>query len=181
MFTNSLMPNSDSSRPKPDALTPPNGSRGSDLTMPLMKTEPASIARRQLFASARSARPDGGPQAESGVVGDAQGVFLVVGGDQGGHGAEQFLVVGRHAGLHVVQDGRLEIKAGPLAEPLAAGQNAGAAPHRSVDLAFQLLQQVGPGQRPQVVAFVQGIPGLQPGHGGNERLLEAAVDRPRRR
>src|SRR5207302_2612380 len=31
MLTNSLSPYSDSSRPYPESLTPPNGSRGSDL------------------------------------------------------------------------------------------------------------------------------------------------------
>src|SRR5437773_11273723 len=34
MLVNSLIPYSDSSRPSPDLLTPPKGSRASDATMP---------------------------------------------------------------------------------------------------------------------------------------------------
>src|SRR5438094_618814 len=45
MSTNSLSPYSDSSRPYPESLTPPNGSRGSDFTSPLTKTEPTSSSR----------------------------------------------------------------------------------------------------------------------------------------
>src|SRR6267143_3650536 len=45
MLTNSLSPYSDSSRPYPESLTPPNGSRGSDFTSPLTKTEPTSSSR----------------------------------------------------------------------------------------------------------------------------------------
>src|SRR4029077_12779951 len=42
MLVNSLIPYSDSSRPNPERLSPPNGSRASDATIPLMKTSPAS-------------------------------------------------------------------------------------------------------------------------------------------
>src|SRR5437867_10216298 len=49
-LTNSRIPYSDSSRPYPERLIPPNGSRGSDLTTPFTKTEPASIC-----ATSRSA------------------------------------------------------------------------------------------------------------------------------
>src|SRR5207249_9297385 len=44
-FTNSRRPYSDSSRPYPERFTPPNGSRGSDLTSPFTNTLPASISR----------------------------------------------------------------------------------------------------------------------------------------
>src|SRR5206468_3256279 len=54
MLTNSLSPYSDSSRPYPESLTPPNGSRGSDFTSPLMKTEPTSSSRASCSPRAAS-------------------------------------------------------------------------------------------------------------------------------
>ena len=51
MFTNSRMPKSASSRPYPECFTPPNGRRGSDATMPLMKTDPASISSMNFACS----------------------------------------------------------------------------------------------------------------------------------
>ena len=47
MLTNSRMPKTESSRPKPLDLTPPKGSRGSEAVMPLMKTAPDSRRRDQ--------------------------------------------------------------------------------------------------------------------------------------
>ena len=45
MFTNSRSPYALSSRPYPDALTPPNGKRGSDTTIPFTNTVPAWSSR----------------------------------------------------------------------------------------------------------------------------------------
>src|SRR5207244_12822611 len=53
-LTNSRIPYSDSSRPYPERLIPPNGSRGSDLTTPFTKTEPASICPASRSARTRS-------------------------------------------------------------------------------------------------------------------------------
>src|SRR5437868_1413586 len=50
-LTNSRMPSRDNSRPNPLALMPPNGSRGSLLTIPLMKTDPASSSSASRAAS----------------------------------------------------------------------------------------------------------------------------------
>src|ERR1700721_4316352 len=41
-LVNSLMPKGPSSRPKPDCFTPPKGTRGSEATILLMNTMPAS-------------------------------------------------------------------------------------------------------------------------------------------
>src|SRR5437016_4300560 len=41
-FMNSRMPAAPSSRPKPERFTPPNGNRGSDADIALMKTIPDS-------------------------------------------------------------------------------------------------------------------------------------------
>ncbi len=40
-FTNSLMPASESSRPKPEFLMPPNGTRASERIIPFTNTDPA--------------------------------------------------------------------------------------------------------------------------------------------
>src|SRR5205823_2053408 len=54
-LTNSRRPTAESSRPCPLALMPPKGRRGSDLTIPLMKTCPAcsSSVRRRTSAASR--------------------------------------------------------------------------------------------------------------------------------
>src|SRR2546430_4833149 len=54
MFTNSLIPYSESSRPYPDRFTPPNGRRASEATIPLMNTSPASIRSASFFARSTS-------------------------------------------------------------------------------------------------------------------------------
>src|SRR5574341_2384234 len=48
MLTNSRMPTSDSSSPIPDFLTPPNGRRGSDLTISFTDTRPDSTCLASL-------------------------------------------------------------------------------------------------------------------------------------
>jgi len=53
-LTNSSMPTRASSRPKPESLMPPKGRRGSDLTIPLTKTEPLSISGMKRAARSRS-------------------------------------------------------------------------------------------------------------------------------
>ena len=53
-LTNSRIPKPESSRPNPESLTPPNGSLGSDLTIPLTNTEPASTKGTPLVAAAAS-------------------------------------------------------------------------------------------------------------------------------
>src|SRR5262249_53258447 len=58
-LTNSRMPWIESSRPKPECLTPPKGSRGSLLTIPLMKTAPAWIPD-----TSRSISPESRVQAD---------------------------------------------------------------------------------------------------------------------
>src|SRR5438477_10493989 len=53
-FINSRMPAAPSSRPKPECLTPPNGRRGSDATIALMKTIPVSKSEAKSFCSSGS-------------------------------------------------------------------------------------------------------------------------------
>src|SRR5215470_328978 len=54
IFVNSLMPTAPSSRPCPDHFTPPNGIRGSEATMRLINTIPASSSLINLCCSAGS-------------------------------------------------------------------------------------------------------------------------------
>jgi iron complex outermembrane receptor protein len=54
VFVNSRIPAEPSSRPKPERFTPPNGRRGSDATIALMKTIPASSSDANSFFSSRS-------------------------------------------------------------------------------------------------------------------------------
>src|SRR6266481_2843647 len=64
VFVNSRVPAAPSSRPKPERFTPPNGRRGSDATIALMKTIPLSKSDVKSFCSsgllvhALAARPN---------------------------------------------------------------------------------------------------------------------------
>src|SRR5262245_12043702 len=52
-FAKDRIPDVQSSRPKPDALTPPNGKRESDRVMELMNTIPDSICEATRLARSR--------------------------------------------------------------------------------------------------------------------------------
>src|SRR5271169_4088839 len=54
MLTNSRIPCTLSSRPNPEFFTPPNGRRGSDATIPLINTAPASRCSIQYCCSSGS-------------------------------------------------------------------------------------------------------------------------------
>src|SRR6266481_2306107 len=54
VFVNSRVPAAPSSRPKPERFTPPNGRRGSEATIALMKTIPLSKSDTKRFCSLRS-------------------------------------------------------------------------------------------------------------------------------
>src|SRR6185437_8368800 len=53
-LVNSFSPSSESSRPKPERLIPPNGSSGVEATMALTNTAPASISSMQRRCSSSS-------------------------------------------------------------------------------------------------------------------------------
>src|SRR5262250_1807425 len=54
IFVNSLIPTAPSSRPCPDHFTPPKGIRGSEATIRLMKTMPASSSLMNFCCSSGS-------------------------------------------------------------------------------------------------------------------------------
>ena len=57
------------------------------------------------------AGPDGGGEAEGGVVGDAEGVLFVFKGDDGGDGAEDLFAGDAGGVVDVVEDGWLDVVA----------------------------------------------------------------------
>src|SRR5438552_6935942 len=103
VFVNSRIPAAPSSRPKPERLTPPNGKRGSEATIALMKTIPASRSEVKsscssgLFVHALAARPNDvsfaistacsasrtrkmdatGPKTSSRQAGDSRGTLTI--------------------------------------------------------------------------------------------------------
>ena len=118
------MPCCESSRPKPDFLMPPKGSRGSLLTIPLMKTAPGLDAADQTVRARRVARPGRGAEAEARRVGEGDRLRR---GSRRGRGSRP----GRRSpptaagavGRDVGEDGRRVEVAGAV-EPLSAEQPA---------------------------------------------------------
>ena len=113
-LTNSRMPCAPSSRPYPDRLMPPNGSRGSEATMPLTNTAPASMLRRQLGAPGRGRGPQRRAEAELGAVGQPDRLVGVAAAGDRGDRAERLLAEGGHRRGHVVEHRRRVEEAGPV-------------------------------------------------------------------
>src|SRR5207245_2914776 len=92
------MPSLDSSRPYPDALMPPKGSRRSLFTMPLMKTWPAS---RSLLAGAAHLLLDVVEDLLRGERADLRRIVLRVADLESAHGLDEpLLELGRDLLVH---------------------------------------------------------------------------------
>ena len=108
MLTNSRIPNSESSRPYPERLTPPKGSLGSEATMPLIKTCPASISRASRRARSRSRvhRLEPRPYGELFAIRTASSASRAL--NRAATGTEHLFARGRHGGRDVRQHSRFK-------------------------------------------------------------------------
>ena len=88
MLVNSRMPLTLNSRPWPERLTPPKGMRGSDATIWLMKTMPASSSLMNRVALAIVIGPGAGAQAVAMIVGHANGFFGIFHAKDGSYRAK---------------------------------------------------------------------------------------------
>ena len=168
MLVNSVAPASPSSRPYPDCLTPPNGSRGSEAVLALMNRAPELDAASDLECAALSRGPHACSQPVRRGVGDLDRLVVRGERDDCGCRAEGLLGHDGHVEGDVDQHGRREPGRTPL-QPFASGQDfrAPAATEAST-CSCEVLGEVGAGQRADLRGLVAGIADDQVGDGSGE-------------
>src|SRR5256714_279639 len=143
MFTNSRSPYSDSSRPYPERFTPPNGSRGSDLTNPFTNTLPASSSRATRSPRARSAVQTEAPSPYTDAFAIRTASASPGAPPPRPPGPEGFFIDRGSAGLYRGEERGWIERARAVRQPPAEHQPRAPA-HRLLDLAMQVGAQVEP-------------------------------------
>ena len=112
--------------------------------------------RGDLFASLDICGEDCCTEAEDGVVGDPDGVLLVLYGNDGRHRTEELLIVGGHALSNVAQHrGRVE-RSGTVRN-LSSEQQASALFHTRLHLFVKLVPEIFPRLRTDVSILLHRI------------------------
>ena len=155
-------------------LTPPNGRRGSDATIPLMNTCPASISRRSARAAPSFARPDARAEAERESLASGDGLVDVPHAEDGGDRAEES-PRGRPASPEC-RSARSERSSsrGPGRRSPPASTRAPAATVASTCAARSVAQSARR-QRADVVGAVHRVTDPQRAHGRDERRTNSSA------
>ena len=156
---------------------PPKGRRGSDLTMPLTKTEPASISAARASPRPESRGPEARAQAEAGAVRQLDRLVGVPRADHRRHRAEGLLVEGGHAGPDAGEHGRrveLALRRSSRWPPV---RSAAPASTERRTWSSRSSSRSSRASGPTSVARSSGSPTFRRLHGRDELLLEAVGDR----
>ncbi len=132
---------------------------------------PVSMRLAHALAARHVLGEDGAAEAEVGIVGQRDSLFLVLDAKEQRHRAEELLAKRRVARLDVGQDRGPHERARAI-NALAAHHHPGAVGHGTVDLLQQADQGRLRGQRAQRGFFVQRVAGLQCAQRGLELLEE---------
>src|SRR5204863_4530308 len=126
---------------------------------------------RDALAALRVRSPDGRPESVGRRVRDADRVRLVLGADHGRHGAEGLLIERGHPGLHGAEHGG-RVEGAPAGGDLATEHESGAALHRLLHLAMQILAQIEPRLWSDLGRWVERIAHPPGAHFAREPLEE---------
>ena len=133
------------------------------------------MLRREFDRAFGVATQDTAAKAIAAVIGDTHRVLVVLGADDAGHGAEQFVVIGGLAGLDIGQHGG-GIEGARTVRHLTATRDLGALRNRLFDLFVQILALIDRGHRAHIGTFLGRIAGLDAFEAGDEFLDEGIVD-----
>ena len=148
-------------------MTPPKGRRGSLATWALKKTAPHWSAAAKRRCSSRLARPDGGGEAEWGVVGDGDGLVDIGEAEEHCDGAEELFTVDRRGAGKAGEDGGL-VEVAAACDVLSTGEQARAGLECGFHLGVELVELRGGGERADLGVFACGVADLEGVHGGDE-------------
>src|SRR6267378_1546794 len=171
IFVNSRIPQAPNSRPWPDHFTPPNGIRGSEATIRLMNTIPASSSLMNFRCSAASLVQALAPSPNRLSFAIRIASLMSFARNPLEH---LFLVSGRI--LEDVHQHRRCIKIPRPVQRLPAGQNLRPCFHGLAHVAIQVGHAVRRGKGSHFRALVKWVSHFQRGHFLREQLLKLLRD-----